>query len=97
MAGCNERRKSGAARCVVVALIRPKGWEARDIQLSVEATTGLRKEYRKGRGEKALAIAPSTGEWAIAKGDGAASQALADCADRSGATDCTVVVADGMP
>ncbi|KAJ54455.1 hypothetical protein ACMU_17250 [Actibacterium mucosum KCTC 23349] len=92
--GCNERRNDGSDSCVVVAYVRPKAWEARDLQLSVDATNGLRKEYRKGKGPKALAIAPSTGEWAIAKGDDATEAALADCAAGSGATDCAVVVAD---
>lgn len=94
LAGCNERRAAGASKCVIVAYIRPEGWETRELQLSVAATNGLRKDYRRGKAPKALAIAASTGDWAVAKGDGATERALADCAAATGATDCAVVVAD---
>lgn len=91
--GCNDRRKGGAA-CVIVAQIRPSGWEARGLQLSTDATTALSKDYRKAGKSRALAISPATGKWAIAGGSGAAATAVRDCAAQAGSDDCTVVVAD---
>jgi len=92
--GCDAARDAASEPCVIVAMVRPKGWEPRALQLSVEATTTLRKEYRKLKAPKALAIAPSTGKWVIADGDGAAEAALAECIAKTGATDCSVAVAD---
>lgn len=94
LAGCDAMRK-GAAPCVVVALIRPKGWEPRGLQLSAAATAGFGHDY-KGRGGKALAISASTGRWGVATGDGAGSAAVAACAamDSPPVADCAVVVAD---
>lgn len=92
LAECDAKR-TGAAPCVVVALIRPTGWEPRGVQLSAAATAGFAKDY-KGRGGKALAISASTGRWGIATGDGAA--AIAACAAMAAppVADCAVVVAD---
>ncbi|MDP2740712.1 MAG: 5-aminolevulic acid synthase [Pseudorhodobacter sp.] len=94
LAGCNARR-SGKTACMVVALIRPKGWQARGLQLSAAATAAIRKDYG-GRAPKALAISPTSGLWGIAKGPGAAQAALADCAAKATPplTDCTLAVVD---
>lgn len=94
IAGCNARKDAKSDDCVIVAEVRPKGWEARPMQLSNEATTALRKEYRKGSGPKALAISVASGDWGIGKGEGAADAALADCAAKSEGADCTVVIQD---
>ena len=92
LAGCDAARK-GAAACVIVALVRPKGWEAQPIQLSAEATTAFRKEYA-GKGG-ALAVSAATGTWGMAKGDNAADAAVAACAAKlTGTNDCSVVVAN---
>ncbi|WP_095589157.1 5-aminolevulic acid synthase [Actibacterium ureilyticum] len=92
--GCNARRKAKGRPCVVVAQIRPKGWQARPLQLSTDATTALAKSYRKAGKTRALAISPTTGKWAIAGGADAGAQAVASCAAQAGAGDCAVVVAD---
>jgi hypothetical protein len=91
---CNAARKKGTRPCVIAAEIRPSGWEARPLSLSASATEALRKEYGRGRGEKALAISPSTGKYAVSKGAGAADTALASCAATAGAGDCRIAVAD---
>lgn len=93
LAACNAARKGGTP-CVIAAEVRPRGWEPRALSLSADATVGLRKDYGRARGEKALAISPATGKWAVGKGAGAEAAALATCAAHPGATDCTVVVAD---
>jgi surface antigen len=92
LAGCDAARK-GDVPCVIVALIRPKGWEARPIQLSADATAAFRKDY-SGKGG-ALAASASTGTWAMAKGNDAQTAAVAACAAKlTGENDCTVIIAD---
>ena len=88
LADCNGKKKAKAP-CVIAALIRPDGYEARPLQLSLDATTAFRKDY-DGMGS-ALAISAATGGWGIAQG---AEAAVAACAAKAGAKDCTVVVAD---
>ena len=90
--GCEARRQEGGP-CIIVATINPRRFEARDLTLSVEATSALRGEYRRLEAPKAFAISPSTGAWAMARGDG--TRALDQCAARAGAArDCRIVVAD---
>ncbi len=92
LAGCDAVRK-GAAACVIVALVRPKGWEARPIQLSADATAAFSKDY-DGKGA-ALAVSAGTGTWGMAKGGNAAEAALAACSAKlTGQNDCTVIVMD---
>ena len=92
LAECDAARK-GAAPCVIVATVRPKGWEPRAIQLSSDATAAFRKDYG-GAGE-ALAVSASTGTWAMAKGNNAAESAVAACmAKLKNVKDCSVIIAD---
>lgn len=91
---CEARRKEASKPCVIVAEIRPKGYAPRALQLSASATDALKSTYRKGRGPKALAISPSTGKWAIAKGEGAVQSALAQCGAEAGVADCDIAVQD---
>ncbi|MEO1309207.1 MAG: hypothetical protein AAFV38_15245 [Pseudomonadota bacterium] len=94
LAACNERRTTGRA-CIIVAVTRPKRWEERPLQLSSEATEAFRKEFRKLRRPRAMAVSPATGAWAVARGDGARAQA--QCNERfegAGEPDCQVVIAD---
>ncbi|MDQ1847863.1 DUF4189 domain-containing protein [Gemmobacter fulvus] len=88
--GCEAKRK-GAVACQVVALIRPEGWEARDLQLSADATAALKAHYAA---PGALAISASTGLFGLAKGDAAGDAAVKACEDKAKAGDCTVVIAD---
>jgi hypothetical protein len=84
-----EARRQGATPCQVVALIRPKDWEARALQLSAEATAAFVEGFTAG---SALAISRSTGQWGIADG---AEAAVAACAAKApDAGDCSVVVQD---
>lgn len=92
LAGCDAARKADAP-CVIVALVRPKGWEPRPMQMSADATAAFRKDYG-GKGA-ALAVSATTGTWGIAKGENAAVAAVAACAEKlTGANDCAVIVAD---
>ena len=92
LGGCDAARK-GAGACVIVAYIRPKGWQARSVQLSADATRAFSKDYG-GKGA-ALAVSAGTGTWAMAKGATASEAAIAACgAKLSGPNDCTVVIAD---
>lgn len=90
LAGC-EAKRTGASPCAVVALVRPKGWEARDLQLSLNATAFFNRDYLKATSPKALASSASTGAFGFGTG---AEAALADCAAKSAAEDCLVVIAD---
>lgn len=93
---CNILR-GGGPKCVVVVNIIPKKYVERPLTLSVSATTAFRRTYLKGRGGKAMAISPATGEYAVAKGSGAAKIALKVCAKAARAkyaNDCQIVIED---
>lgn len=84
-----DAKKTGKAPCVIAATVRPKGWVQKAVQLSPDATAGFLKDYPKTGG--ALAISPSKAIWTI--GDKSKS-ALAECAKKSKAKDCVVVIAN---
>lgn len=88
LASCNDRRKKGADRCVVVADIVPVGWKkGAKLQLSTDATAG----FEALKGPRFLAASADTGNW----GAGAdAAAALAACRAKSGARDCELVISD---
>jgi hypothetical protein len=87
VAQCNDK-KTGASPCVVVAVVQPKGWKARALQLSSEATAGLQAGYPAAGG--ALAISAATGVWGMGQ---TAEAALGACADTAAKPkDCAVVV-----
>ena len=90
LAGC-EAKRTGASPCAVVALVRPKGWQARDLQLSLNATEFFNATYQPAPVPKALATSAATGAFGFGAGGDAA---LADCQSKSAATDCRVVIAD---
>ena len=85
---CDAKRK-GKTACVVAATVLPKGWKAQPVQLSGDATAGFLASYPKAGG--AVATSASTGGWAI---DADPKTALADCAKKSKAKDCAVVIAN---
>jgi hypothetical protein len=91
---CNSKRAGGTAPCVIVAEIRPRGWEPRALQLSQGATASFRRDYARASGTRAFAISPSTGGYGIGRGDVAADRALAACNAAAGARDCRVAIAD---
>ncbi|KAF0171338.1 MAG: hypothetical protein FD162_3063 [Rhodobacteraceae bacterium] len=82
-----DAKKTGKTSCVVAALIRPEGWEARGLQLSSDATAGFNADYKDG----ALAVSNSTGAWGVGAD---AAAALAACAALKDQTkDCVVLIA----
>ena len=90
LAGC-EAKRTGQSPCVIVALVRPKGWKLMDLQLSLNATAFFNRDYLNAESPKALAVSASTGSFGFGAG---ADAALADCASKSAAEDCVVVIAD---
>lgn len=90
---CNSRRQGGAA-CTIALEVRPAGWQARDLQLSADATEAFNVDYQRIRGARALAISARTGSWGIGQGDDPAAMAIAHCEESEGASDCAVVIAD---
>lgn len=94
LAGC-EAQRTGATPCTVVAEVRPRGWEAgRAVSLSGDATDAFRSGYRRAGSPKAMAISPSTGQFAVSLEPGAAEAARAACDLAAQANDCRVVLAD---
>ncbi len=89
--GCNKARL-GEKDCVLVGLVRPKKWEQRALQLSVEGTVALKNDYGK-KGERAMAISAKTGFFGLGNGENAQALATKACTDK-GADDCEVAVAD---
>lgn len=86
LAQCNANKK-GAADCVIVATVRPEGWEARALQLSSSAT----EDFVANQGA-ALALSAATGAWGIGASP---DEAVAACAAKQeAATDCTVAIAE---
>lgn len=97
LAECDRKRAEETAPCAIAATIRPRRWEARELQLSQQATKGFRAEYRNARSPKAMAVSAATGEWSVRTGEGAAEAAMAVCTDLTngrGADDCRIVVQD---
>ena len=93
IAQCNERRSGGRA-CSVAFEVRPRGWEARPLQLSADATAAFAADFARARAPRVMAISDATGQFGIGTGADAEAQALADCRDAPGAQDCRIVVAD---
>lgn len=92
VAECDAKRKA-RARCAVVALIRPAGWEPRPVQMSAAAAAAFRKDYGRN-GPRAMALSQSTGKFGLGKGRNAQADALAACNRNVAAADCVVVIAD---
>ncbi|WP_323036872.1 5-aminolevulic acid synthase [Pararhodobacter sp.] len=93
LSGCNERR-SGGASCVIAMEVRPRGWEARALQLSADATTGFEDTYRQERGARAFAISASSGLWGIGLGVNAQENAISACQGDTNVADCAIVIVD---
>lgn len=91
---CNRQRTRGTTPCVVVAEIRPRGWQARALQLSAGATAIFRRDYRRARGARAFAVSPASGGYGIGTGPSAAAGAIAACNAAGGVTDCRVAIRD---
>lgn len=90
-AACDANRKPGSRRCIVAARIVPRGYAARAVTLSSNATRALQERYAPAAGPKAMAISPSTGAFGV----GAPQAALGTCQAGAGsAGDCSIVVRD---
>ena len=89
VAACNKLKSKGSANCKVAAQIVPRNYGARALTLSVDATAGFDKKYRKMKGPKAFAISRRSGAWAIATSDAAAIAACEQAASRG---DCEIVI-----
>lgn len=93
LASCDAARPSGTRPCAIGARVLPRRYEPRRLELSWGATSAFRDRYRRVRGEKAMAISPATGAFAIETGAGAAEAAVARCNALSQETgDCVVAI-----
>jgi hypothetical protein len=92
LSACNAARAGGTQPCQIAARVVPRGYEPRALTMSYDATSAFGQVFRRARSPKAFAISDATGAYAIGTG---AEAALATCrADRPGAADCRVVIAD---
>jgi hypothetical protein len=92
LAACNAARTAGTRPCAVAARIVPRGYEARPLTLSYDATRAFQQAYRRERSPKAMAVSSASGAFGIGK---SAEAAVAACrGDRANAADCRVVIAD---
>lgn len=82
---CNAKRKAERA-CEIVGYIRPEGWQQQPVQLSQAATEAFMDDFG-GRRAQAFAISPTTGEWGLAEGGDAVTQAVTACG-----ADCQVLI-----
>lgn len=90
---CEAARLAGASPCVVAAQVMPRRWSAQPLQLSQDATAAF-QDYRRDRGEKAIAVSYGSGGFGIGTGAGAEAAALASCNAASSTGDCVIVVRD---
>lgn len=91
LAACEAVNAAGASPCVIAAQILPRRWEARDFQLSQDATQQM-ADYRRIRDEKALAISASSGSFGFGQGGTAEADALIECNRNAPARDCVIAV-----
>ena len=92
LAACNKVKKSSSSDCRLAARVLPKGYKARELTLSYDATEGFNRVYRKQRGAKSFAISTTSGAWGLGATD---AEAIASCNQDAGrATDCSVVIKD---
>ncbi len=85
VAACNKAKSRGTRSCRVAARVVPKRYKARNLTLSVEATEGFNRTFRKTKGAKSFAISEGTGAWGMGTTDQAALQ-------RCGVRDCEIVI-----
>ncbi len=79
LAACEAKKSEGAGPCAVGLWVLPRRYAPRDLTLSQPATRDFRQNWRGGASPKALAASPTTGVWAIAKGEGAHQAAIDAC------------------
>lgn len=90
-----ECQKSNGGTCVPIALMLPKGYRARDLTLSQDATKRVVGTWKDGGTPKFLAYSPSTHGWGIAKGASASAQTAIDsCNQVAKRTDCVLAIQD---
>lgn len=83
ISACNTRKTKG--NCAIAARVLPKGYGARSLTLSVDATAAFDRKFRRLSGPKAFAISPRSGAWGYGATEAAAKAAC-------GASDCKIVI-----
>ena len=85
IAACDAFKSTGAQSCQVAARVVPKGYEASALTLSVDATDGFNRTFRRSSELASFAVSDATGAWGMGAND---SAAIEQC----GAQDCRVVI-----
>jgi len=91
IAACNTAKSRNAQKCQVAAQVVPKKYKPRELTLSLDATVGFSKAYRRAKAPKSLAISRTDGNWGMGKSDAAA---LKTCSSGAAASDCEIVIRD---
>ena len=88
---CNALKSRSASSCRVAAFLVPKRYKSQDLTLSIDATVGFDRTYRKAAAPKAFAISRKSGNWGIGRTDEAAR---ASCEKAGQPGDCEIVIRD---
>lgn len=91
MAACNALKSKSAQSCRVAAQVVPKRYKVRDLTLSIDATVGFDRAYRKAASPKAFAISRKSGNWGMGSNDASARSA---CEKSGNPGDCEIVIRD---
>ena len=84
-------RKRGTQPCQIAAQLLPRRYKARPFQLSQDGTAAF-DDYRRAKGEKAIAVSTGTGSFGIGTGETAEATAIAACNQRAPKNDCVIAV-----
>lgn len=88
---CNALKSKSAPSCRVAAFVVPKRYKSQSLTLSIDATVGFDRAYRKATSPKAFAISKTSGNWGIGRSDEAAR---ASCEKAGQPGDCEIVIRD---
>ena len=91
IAACNALKSLGAETCRIAARVLPRKYKPRALTLSIDATVGFNRTYRKAKGPKSFAISRKSGAWAMGRTD---EMALEACEKRLKPKDCEIVIRD---
>ena len=88
---CNALKSRSAKSCRVAAFVVPKRYKSRELTLSIDATVGFDRTYRRAAAPKAFAISKTSGSWGVGSTDEAAR---ASCEKTGQSGDCEIVIRD---
>ena len=91
IAACNRLRSRGNKQCEVAARVVPRKFKTRALTLSIDATVGFERQYRRASAPKAFAISKTSGSWGMGRDD---QSAIKSCESGAAPGDCEIVIRD---